>query len=67
MLCKQIADCKHHCHIPFENGYGLVIDNQLAGLLSDFTLETAVSGIIFKHVDLKKIDESDSFRVSLHF
>lgn len=61
------ADCKHHCHVPLENGYGVVINNQLAVLLSDFTLEAAVSGIIFKHVGLKKTDESDRFRVSLYF
>lgn len=48
------ADCKHHCHVPLENGDGVVINDQLAGLLSDVTLETAVSGIIFKHVGLKK-------------
>lgn len=61
------ADCKHHCHVPLENGYGVVINNQLAVLLSDFALETAVSGIIFKHVGLKKTGESGSFRVPLHF
>lgn len=48
------TDCKYHCHVPLENRYGVAINNQFAVLLSDFTLETAVSGIIFKHVGLKK-------------
>lgn len=60
------AECRHHCLVPLENGDGVVIDNQLAALLSDFTLETAVSGVIFKHVGLKEREESDRFWVSLY-
>lgn len=61
------ADRKHHCHVPLENGYGVVINNQIAVLLFDFTLETVVCGIIFKHVGLKKTNESDRFRALLYF
>lgn len=57
---------KHHCHILLENADGIAIDDQLATLTLDFTLETAVSGIVFKHVDLNR-QENDSFRMSCYF
>lgn len=57
------VDHKQHCHIPLVNGDGVAIDDQLAILITDFTLETAVSGIVFKHVDLKG-QEDDRFRIS---
>ena len=48
------VDQHHHSHIPLVNEDGVSIDDQLATLINDFTLETAMSGIIFKHVDLKR-------------
>lgn len=59
------VDHKHHCHVPLENADGVAIDDKLAILTTDFTLETAVSGIVFKHVDLKR-RENDSFRIPRH-
>lgn len=57
------ADHEQCCHVPLVNEDGLAIYDQLAILLTDFALETAVSGVVFKHVDLRR-QESDSFRTS---
>lgn len=60
------AGRKHDRNIPLINADGVAIDHQFAILSTDFTLETAVSGIIFKHVDLKR-SEDDRFRISWSF
>lgn len=50
----ETVDSKHHCHVPLENSDGVITDDHLARLLSDLTLVTAVSRIIFEHVGLKR-------------
>lgn len=57
---------KRDRNIPLINTDGVAVDHQFVILSTDFTLETAVSGIISKHVGLKR-SEDDRFRISWSF
>lgn len=44
-----------------ENADFLSIDDQLVTLNLDLTLEAAVGGVIFEHVDLEKCEEQTNY------
>lgn len=51
-ICAATAT-EHHHHLPLEDRDGVVIDDELAILLADLTMVTAVGGVILEHVDLR--------------
>lgn len=40
------------CYLLSEDGDGFAVDNELATLNLDFTVETAMGGVILEHVSL---------------